>query len=285
MSPQQSVWIGAAANLLLPLALVGLCTAAWNSRALRERITDHVAHAEIELRYLQLSLKGARLVLFQSTGIGLLLLLAVATGEPWPLLPCVAAVIGPNLWLSQRRRERTTAVDAQLDAWLLALANALRASPSLGDSIETSASLVAAPLSEELRLAVKENRLGLPLDRALHEMAERIGSPVFSAAIATLRIARNTGGDLSSTLEGAAASLREMARLEGVVRTKTAEGRAQAWVIGVIPLPLVYMLHLLDPGLLEPLWSTDKGHLVLAAAVLLWMTALVLARKIVDVDV
>ena len=285
MSPPQSVLLGAAANLVLPLALVALCTAAWQSRGLRERINRRIADAELELRYLQLPLTGKRLVLLQLSGGGVLLVLSFATGAPWPLLPCVAAVVGPGLWLSRRRLERTTAVDAQLDAWLLALANSLRASPSLGDAIEASASLVAVPLCEELQLTVKENQLGLPLDRALHEMAQRIGSPVFSAAIATLRIARNTGGDLSATLEGAAASLREMARLEGVVRTKTAEGRAQALVIGVIPFPLVYMLHLLDPGLLTPLWSTDKGHLVLAAAVLLWMTALVLARKIVDVDV
>ena len=108
---------------------------------------------------------------------------------------------------------------------------------------------------------------------------------IASAAIATLRIARNTGGNLNRTLERTAASLRELARLEGVVRTKTAEGRAQTWVIALIPVPLVTGLDRLDPDFLAPVWTTTGGHLVLAGAIVLWAIALLLARKIVEVDV
>jgi tight adherence protein B len=86
-------------------------------------------------------------------------------------------------------------------------------------------------------------------------------------------------------LERAAASLRELARLAGVVRTKTAEGRAQTVVIALIPVPLVWGLDRMDPDFLQPVWSTATGHLVLAGAIALWAVALLLARAIVVVDV
>jgi tight adherence protein B len=141
------------------------------------------------------------------------------------------------------------------------------------------------PLRGEVELVLREQQLGVPLDRALANMGERVRTPVVSAALATLRIARNTGGNLGRTLERAAASLRELARLEGVVRTKTAEGRAQTLVIALLPAPLVWGLDRLDPEFLAPVWNTSAGHVLLAAALVLWAIALLLARKIVEVDV
>jgi tight adherence protein B len=112
-----------------------------------------------------------------------------------------------------------------------------------------------------------------------------VHSPVVTAAIATLRVARNTGGNLNRALERAAASLRELARLAGVVRTKTAEGRAQTLVIAGIPVPLVWGLQRMDPDFLTPVWSTPTGHVVLAGAIALWAVAVLLARAIIEVDV
>ncbi len=67
-------------------------------------------------------------------------------------------------------------------------------------------------------------------------------------------------------LDGAAAALRELARLEGVVRTKTAEGKAQAFVIGLLPAPLVLGVHAMDPKFFAPLAQSFLGNLVVAGA-------------------
>ena len=76
-----------------------------------------------------------------------------------------------------------------------------------------------------------------------------------------------------------------MARLEGVVRTKTAEGRAQAVLVAVIPAPLLWLLQSMNPNLFDPLWSTTRGHLLVGVAIALWASALLWARRIVAVDV
>ena len=86
-------------------------------------------------------------------------------------------------------------------------------------------------------------------------------------------------------LTAAATALRELARLEGVVRCKTAEGKAQAWVIGAIPFPLIWLLQAISPGYFQPLLDSFAGHLAIGAAVLFWLVALFVARKILSVDV
>jgi tight adherence protein B len=285
VSDWRSVLLGGAANVLLPIGLVGVFVCAWRSPSGRGRLAAYQASLALDLRYLQATVT-ARGVLQAQLGLALVLLAASAgLGAPWPIPLLTATLLAPRLWLRRQRRTRTQRIEDQLDSWLLALSNGLRANPALGESLAQSARLMPEPLSQELSLLHKETRLGMPLDRALRQMSERVQSPVVSAAIATLRVARNTGGNLSETLETSAASLREMARLEGVVRTKTAEGRAQAFLIGVLPGPLVLLLNGIDEKLLEPLWSTARGHLVLAAAGCLWLTALLSARKIVAVDI
>ena len=116
-------------------------------------------------------------------------------------------------------------------------------------------------------------------------MAARVNSRTLWGAVATLLVARQTGGDLPRILEESAESLREMARLEGVVRAKTAEGRSQAYVLGVLPFVLLAAIHLVDPNWLSALSDSALGYLVIGVATILWLMGFLSARKILAVDV
>lgn len=270
---------------LLAGGAAGLFASLVQSAWLITRVRAYELRLDHELRYLQSPLAARRVWNAQLAAFAALLLLAALARSGWPLVLAAGTAAGPPWWITRAAHQRSRRIEAQLDAWLLALSNALRANPALSSALAASGELVAAPLSRELARVAGEQRLGVTLDHALRHMAERVGSPAVTATLAILRIARGTGGDLSRTLEAAAGSLREMARLEGVVRSKTAEGRAQTGVIAGAPLLLVALLSELDPQLLAPLWTAPVGHLIVAAAVTLWCAAIVLARKIVAVDV
>jgi len=176
-------------------------------------------------------------------------------------------------------------LEAQLDGFLVALTSAVRAAPALASAIESVVPLCPRPTRDEFDWVVKAFQVGTPLDQALMQLSERVSSRAFAAAVNMLCIARRTGGDLASTLETSAASLREMARLEGVVRSKTASGKAQATAIGFLPIPLVAGLRMADENFLAPLLGNFTGHLIITASVALWVAAIALANWIVAVDI
>lgn len=250
-----------------------------------ERTRSYVAELDADLRFLRHGLTGAKVFQMQVLSCVSLTAIALATNAWLLLLPVLAIVFAPAMVLRRDRNERVERLEAQLDSFMLVLANALQAVPSLGEALASSAALMPAPLSEELDVTLKEYRLGTPLDEALRNLAERVSSPVASTAITTLRVARQTGGDLPSVLRVTAESLREMARLEGVVRTKTAEGRSQAFVISLLPAVMFIMLKFLNPELIQPLFESTMGHVILSGALLLWLGAILSARKILDVDI
>jgi tight adherence protein B len=244
-------------------------------------------HAQIEwdLRFLKADFNGKQAIWAQAlTSVGLIAATVIRENVFYlSLVPVVLFL--PQGMIARRKMLRVVALETQVDAWLVILANALRATPALGEALASSARLVAAPLSDELQLVLREYQLGAPLDVALRTMVVRLKSRVVNVALGTLRIARTTGGNLPDTLEISAAALREMARLDGVVRTKTAEGKAQATVVAVMPFPLIGLLNYLNPKLLAPLWVTLEGYGILTGAGAMWLLAVLWARQILDVDI
>jgi tight adherence protein B len=199
------------------------------------------------------------------------------------LLP-IAAAIGPVLMLRRLRKKRIERIEGQLDGWLLVLANMLKTTGGLADALAGSADLVRPPLRQELDRTLKEIRLGATLDDALRQMGERVKSSILAGVLTLLVVGRRTGGEMPGLLETAAAALREMARLEGVIRTKTAEGRMQVLVLASAPIVVVVVFRLIDPRFFDPLLSSLLGYTLLGAAVVLWLLALLSARKILNVD-
>ena len=167
---------------------------------------------------------------------------------------------------------------------MLALANALKTTPSIGGAFGSVVNVIEDPIRSEVDLALKEMRVGSTLDMALLSMAARVGSRQLDSALSAILIGRQVGGNLPKVLETTANTLREMKRLEGVIRTKTADGRMQLWVIGAMPLIFILCFGTAWPGYFDPLTKSWTGYGIIAGVGVCWVSALVMARKILAVD-
>jgi tight adherence protein B len=249
----------------------------------RRNAQRYVENLDGQLRFVRSSYSGVRILGWQVVAFlfvavaGYLLSSMLYTFE-------LGVIFGPYFQIKQRREHRVVRLEQQLDGWLLILANALKAVPSIGDALASSQALTHAPISEELDMMLKEYRFGTPLDQALHNMSLRVNSRVITTALTMLQVARRAGGDLPSTLETAAASLRELARLEAVVRTKTADGRNQSFVVGALPAVVLVLLYFSHKDLLLPLFQSFQGNVLLAVAIAMWAGAIAISLKILKVD-
>ena len=191
----------------------------------------------------------------------------------------------PTVYVEQMRKKRVEEIEKQLDMFMLALANALKSTPSIGSAFASVASVIQPPMKQEVELALKEMKVGSSLDQALLHMASRVGSRPLDSALSSILIGRQVGGNLPKVLETTSFTLREMQRLEGVIRTKTAEGKMQLWVIAMMPFGLLVGLNALWPGYFVPLTTSIVGYMICTACATCWVAALVLARKVLAVDI
>ena len=274
----------------LGLATFGLFIGAWSAVADQDGPANrywfrYTSMIERKLRTMFIFTPGRVIALGQLVAILLIVTAAITTDLPFWWVLIILAIVGPVFQIDMMRRKRVEQIEFQIDGFMLALANALKAIPSISAAFQSVAPILQPPIQQEVELAIKEMKVGSTLDQSLLHMASRIGSRSVDSGLSAILIGRQVGGNLPKVLETTAASLREMQRLEGVVRTKTAEGKAQLWVIGLLPFAFILVLNGFTPGYFDPLKSSVTGYMIGGIAGAMWVTALFLARKILAVDI
>lgn len=222
-------------------------------------------------------------------GQGIAFFLACSIGGlttlPMPWLPPLLVIVAPLAYFDQVRAQRKKKLEEQLDGFLTSLGNALKTTPSIGAAFASCIEITSSPMREEIELATKEMKVGSTLDQALVHIATRIQSPAVDSAFSAILIGRQVGGNLPKLLDTTANSMREMRRLDGVIKSKTAEGKMQLWVVGALPLVLVLGLTQMMPGFLAPLTSSFMGYVICAVCASAWGAAIVWARQILAVEI
>jgi tight adherence protein B len=216
--------------------------------------------------------------------IAVLALSAVALHAKALVFLALLILPAPKLILKYMQYKRCQAVEAKLDGFALALANATRATPSIGRALGLLQSTLPVPLDEETEQVLREMRVGSSVEQALLNFSWRIGSSSLDALLSGVLIAMRIGGRLADVLETTASTLREMARLDGVLRAKTAQSKMQMWVLACMPVLIVLGFNAVRPGYFDPLTQTKLGIMLLVAAILLWLASILVARKILAVE-
>ncbi len=120
-------------------------------------------------------------------------------------------------------------------------------------------------MGRELRKVVAEVRLGRPLTDALDDAVDRIGSPDFKWAALAIQIQAEVGGNLAELLNRVAETMRARSRLKGEVKSLTAEGRASAGMLVVLPPALGAVMYVVNPDYMSPMFTRTGGHIMLAS--------------------
>lgn len=240
---------------------------------------------ERKLHNMFLTTRGSHIAFAQLIALLLVTGIALSLSSPYWFLGLPLVAMAPAAYIERMRRERLARIEKKVDSFILTLANALKSTPSIGNALAYTETLISPPMDQEIGLALKEIRVGTTIDQALLNMSARIRSPQLDATLAGILIGRQVGGDLPRILETTAETLREIARLQGVVRSKTAEGKAQLAVLAVFPAFLLVVFDLASPGYFAPLTQTFVGWVVIAVALGFWVTSIAMARGVLMVDI
>lgn len=283
-SPALSLWNGGSVSLLAGACSGFACYAAARSIWLQRRVDRYVESLDAPLRRMLMPPRGGLIFSIQVTLLLLTLGAAAGLGSPWLVLLAAATLVLPAFALRRMQKKRREQIEAKLDGFALALANATRATPSVGRALQMLQTSLAAPLDAEVGQVLRETRIGSSLEQALLNFSWRVQSTQLDALLSSVLISRKIGGNLPDILETTARTLREMMRLEGVLRSKTAQARTQLLVLASAPPFLALAFNAVNPGHFAPFQDSALGFGLFALAIVAWIAAILLARKIMAVQ-
>lgn len=180
-----------------------------------------------------------------------------------------------------RLTRRYRAIRYQLPTVIELLATSLRAGLSIRAALTQLVKQSARPISQELAMLDRMQRIGLPIERALSEWSNRLPVSELQLLTFTISVSAASGGGLSEALDRLAASFRQRLVLEEKVDALTAQGRMQAWVMVALPIGLALVLTAMDPDSMNSLWTTASGHMVLGTVLVLEVLGLLWIRRLV----
>jgi len=226
--------------------------------------------------------------LFYSLGAGAMVFLAGYLFFPALLLDTLlgaTALCAPYLYLRHQRASRLRRFNDGLPDAIDMMARALRAGHSLSSAIEVLAEQAAETVAVEFAAVFRQQNFGLPLRDALLQMAERVPSKDLRFLVTAMLVQKETGGNLTEILDRTTHVIRERLRIEGDVRVHTAQGRLTGWILTLLPVVMLFLLNLINPGYSHVLLHDPIGHkLMYLSAVLLVVGSFVISR-IVDIQV
>ena len=186
----------------------------------------------------------------------------------------------PKVRIERRRR----AFEAQLPEALSLIASSLSAGHTFLRAIQMMTEEAEPPLSEEFARVVYETRLGDPVVDALDRMAARLGVRDLQWVVQAIRIQQQVGGKLADLLHTLADFIRGREEVRREINVLTAEGRISAWVLGAMPIALLFAIQVINPGYAEPLFH-GWGIVALAFTGLSIITGVVIILRMVKIEV
>ncbi len=191
----------------------------------------------------------------------------------------------PRLVVMWLRYKRLGTIDDQLVDSLLLMSNALKAGLSLQQALELVVREMKPPISDEIGRVVKEIHLGMLTDDALRHLRERVPLEDVRLAVDSILTLRETGGNLSETFDVIAKTIVERKKVQGKIKTLTAQGMAQGILICLMPPGLILLFSLMDENYMKPMFGTPIGWAMLSVVFLLDAVGLFMMFKLVQVDV
>ena len=234
----------------------------------------------------EIPMPAVQIVLWSFVGaFGLGYFLAAITGAPVMFIFGFLVPLAVYELINARVTRKRRIFADQLPDNLQVLASALRAGHSLVGAMAVVVEDAAKPTRSELRRVVADERLGVPLEDALEVVVRRMDSRELAQVALVAHLQRQTGGNAAEVLDRVTELIRERQELRRLVRTLTAQGRMSRWILTALPVALMLIIALVNPGYLDPLLHTSGGRVALVVAALMALAGSLAIRKIVNIKI
>jgi tight adherence protein B len=205
--------------------------------------------------------------------------------------PLAAVVIGllasslPFVYLQMLRARRVKRFNQALPEALDLITRALRSGHSVSAAIEIVGQEATEPIRTEFREVYRQQNFGLPQREALLELATRVPSPDLRFVVTAMLVQKETGGNLVDTLERTAAVVRDRIRIQGEVRTYTAQGRLTGYILGALPIVMFFLINAANHSYARLLIEDPTGRKLIYAGAGAMVLGALMIRKIVNIKV
>ncbi|HSK63266.1 MAG TPA: type II secretion system F family protein [Pyrinomonadaceae bacterium] len=204
---------------------------------------------------------------------------------PIMILAGLVCAVLPFVHVWWRRKRRFDSFLEQLPDALDLVSRALSAGHAFSEALQMVSLEMPEPIATEFRKAYEEQNLGLSVKLALENLTTRMPLLDLKICVTAILIQRETGGNLAEILEKVAYTIRERFRILGDLKTLTTSSRLSAWLLCGLPIFVALAVTVMNPNYMSVLWIDPRGHYLIAVALIMQITGMLIVRKILQIKI
>ena len=201
---------------------------------------------------------------------------------------CFGAVVGPGEFRRSRQKKEKQLLRTEMKEVLDDLLILLRSGRSLESALlscflemDPKEKKYSYPLFEEMAAGLK---LSYSAEEVLAKMAEKSGIEEIRSLSKTIEICKRTEGDTAKVMEQTVRYLKDRMEIQAEIKILLAKKQMEQKIMGIMPFGMIFLLLLLSPSYLSPLYRTITGQIVMVCAAALMALSIWLSRKIIQID-
>jgi tight adherence protein B len=241
------------------------------------RETLEIARISVEPEFMIVATAAATILVF-------IFILAVTGSVWWGLFALGVPYLAREFVLRALKRQRSRFAE-QLPEALQVISSALRSGHSFAGSLAVVVESASEPMRSELQRVVADEQLGMPIQRSLAVVADRMASSDVDQLALVAELQRQAGGDMAEVIDRVAESVRERFDLRRLVQTLTTQGRMSRWIVSALPIVILLVLQLENPHYFHPLVASTGGKVVVGLAAAWAVVGSLVIKRIVEIEV
>lgn len=252
-----------------------------------DRISKKLARADLKLK----SGEFIAVIVIVAFTAGFVLFFVGGKNILVGLLGALVGSLIPDIYVKSLQGKRLIKFNDQLGDMLNLMVNGLRAGYSTMQAMESVSKELPTPICDEFRRVVQEMQLGVPMERALDNLLNRIPSDDLDLIVTAINVQREVGGNLAEILDTISYTIRERVRIKGEIRVLTSQVMYSGRFLSMMPLFVMGVLYMLNREYMTQFFIPENnvpipcGYIALGTGALLIIIGYFVMNKIGQIEV
>lgn len=217
--------------------------------------------------------------------LGFLAALEITKSYAIAIIVMVPSASLPFLYILRKKRKRMEKFEKQLPEVLDLIARAMRAGQAFSGGLQMVTQEFDDPAATEFGNVLNEINFGVSVENALKNLLVRVDCPDLKFFAISVIIQRESGGNLAEIMENISYLIRERFKLQGRIRTLSAEGRLSASILIAIPFLLAGAVYFTRPEYMGILITDPIGKLLIIISLFMLAVGIFIMRGMIKIKV
>ena len=190
----------------------------------------------------------------------------------------------PDVYWYSKDKYRKSQIDKDMLKAIIIMNNAFKSGLSIMQAIYMVSTELDGPIADEFKKMYIDISFGLDMDLVFERFTKRINTEEAHYITTSLAVLNKTGGNIVQVFASVERNAFTRKKLKEELGSLSASANAIYKILIAIPPILCLILFVLNPKYFMPLLITSIGRLILGLIIIIYVSYIVIVRKVVKVE-